>query len=209
MLGSNANCSDPERQSLDEKEVPCNDTTAVHPEIPDNDDCSAIEGATEQMNAAETMSLDASHSDATGGRSQDSLDIHVGDSLDVLVENHRDSFTTMDSSTAANMALPESVMSTSSVHEQLSIPDLYREIYSVEIERLRTYIPHLQNVQRTPRVHHRAKIHWLDFNKGQLVSDEHTLELETAKLVEHPELGKELCIDEMVQTYPKKACSAK
>ncbi|KAL8767247.1 MAG: hypothetical protein Q9209_006173 [Squamulea sp. 1 TL-2023] len=126
MLGSNANCPDPDRQSLDEKEVPCNDTTAVHHEVPDNDDCSATEGPTEQSDAAKTMSLDALHPDATGGRCQDSLDIHIGDSLDVLVENHRDSFTEMDSSTAANMALPESVMSTSSVHEQLSIPDLYR-----------------------------------------------------------------------------------
>ncbi|KAL8717912.1 MAG: hypothetical protein Q9225_004890 [Loekoesia sp. 1 TL-2023] len=171
-LGSDTDCPGSDRQSSNDlKEVPRSDTTSVNPATPNNDDRSATEGALEQENAAETKSLDASHPDANGGQSRDSLDL--------LVENHRDSFTTANSNTAANVALPESIVSTSSVHEEKppSILDdscnVHRQTYADEIRRLRRYMPHLKNVCKRSRAHHRIELNCLDFSGGHLVSNGH------------------------------------
>ncbi|KAL9599901.1 MAG: hypothetical protein Q9219_003534 [cf. Caloplaca sp. 3 TL-2023] len=178
------------RQSLDEKDIPRNDTTIVEPGMPDDDDRFATTGATEEINSAETGNFGATRLDDTGGRSLDSLavqdgeplDVHNRDSLDVLVENHHDLSTITGPESAAKIRLPES---TTSLDEATGIPGHYRRKYLEEIGRLSRYMPHLENVHETSRVHHRVKIEWLDFKDGYPVfAEPYTLELNTAQSIE-------------------------
>ncbi|KAI4140520.1 MAG: hypothetical protein LQ341_003801 [Variospora aurantia] len=169
-LGSDTDYPGPDRQSLNKlEEVPCSDKASINPASPNDEDQGATEGAAEQRKAAETRGLDTSNPDSNGARRRYSLD--------VLLENHRDSLTTANSNTAANVALPESIASASSVHEPSNIlreprSTRRRRVYSEEIQRLRRCMPHLENVSKVPRSHHRAELSCLDFSGGQLLSNE-------------------------------------
>ncbi|KAI4193099.1 MAG: hypothetical protein LQ348_002970 [Seirophora lacunosa] len=150
----------------------------INPTSLNNDDPCATEGASEQGNAAKTRSFNTSHPESNDPQSRNSLD--------VLVEDHRDSFTTADSNTAANVALPQSITSTSSVHEQSNNSgdprSVHHQTYSREIRRLSRYMPHLKNVRKASRAHKRAALKCLDFSGGHLVSNEfHRLESNTLK----------------------------
>ncbi|KAL8988735.1 MAG: hypothetical protein Q9177_002240 [Variospora cf. flavescens] len=180
-LASDMDYPDPDRQSLNElEEVPCSDKASINPAGPNDEERCATEGAAEQRKAAEPRGLDTSNPDSNEARRRYSLD--------VLLENHRDSFTTANSNTAANVALPESIASASSVHEPSNIlreprsARRRRRVYSKEIQRLRRCMPHLENVSKVPRSHHRAELSCLDFSGGQLLSNKiHRLRSKTRK----------------------------
>lgn len=178
-MGSDTDFPGPDCQSLNDLEmVPGSDNASFNPVIPNNDDRSATEGPLEQVNAAETSNLDALHSGSSGGQSRYSLD--------VLVEHHRDSLMIANSDTAATVALPETIASTSSMQDHPNTLEdsssVHQQIYLKEIQRLSRYMPHLRNVSKDSRVHHRAEVNCLDFNDGHLVSKKpHELESCTLK----------------------------
>ncbi|KAL8972091.1 MAG: hypothetical protein Q9197_002951 [Variospora fuerteventurae] len=199
VLGSDTDYPGPDRQSLNElEEVPCSDKASINPASPNDEDPSATKGAAEQRKAAETRGLDTSNPDSNGARRRYSLD--------VLLENHRDSFITENTNTAANFALPESIASASSVHEPSNIlgelPSVRRQVYSEEIQRLRRCMPHLENVSNVSRSHRRAELSCLDFSGGQLVSNElHRLRSYTHEWEEDCE-GEEDFVKSLVGNIP-------
>ncbi|KAI4113147.1 MAG: hypothetical protein LQ345_005810 [Seirophora villosa] len=178
-LGSRTDHPGSGRQSLHELEMlRRRETMPINRTSLNNDDPCATEGASEQGNAVETRTVNTSHPESNDPQSRNSLD--------VLVENHRDSFMTADSNTAANVALPESIMSSSSVYEQSNNSgyprSVHHQMYSQEIRRLSRYMPHLKNVRKASRAHNRAALKCLDFSGGHLVSNKfHRLESDTLK----------------------------
>ncbi|KAL8757625.1 MAG: hypothetical protein Q9184_004161 [Pyrenodesmia sp. 2 TL-2023] len=173
-LESDINYPGSSYQNMDNLEgTPHSDTASINPEISNQDDQSATEGATEGIELAGTRSLNTTNTDSEYGQSQSSLN--------VLVENYRDPLATTSSNTAADVALPGSDASTSSVQEQVQEQvqehptttddscSIHRQRYLNEIRRLSTYMPHLINVRKSSRAHHRARLRCLDFSDGHPV----------------------------------------
>ena len=147
-------------------EMPHSGTLSNNPAISNPDDQSAIEGATEVI---ESRSLYIADPDSNYSQSRYSLD--------VLIENHRDTPATANSNIAAGVPIPRSDPSMCSVQEEVqeqpNIIDNSRSVlrrrYLNEIRRLYTYMPHLINVERSSRAHHRVELRCLDFDGDRLV----------------------------------------
>ncbi|KAL8845893.1 MAG: hypothetical protein Q9221_008977 [Calogaya cf. arnoldii] len=169
-LGSDAKYSGSSHQSMKNlEETPHSDTASINSENSNQDDQSAVEGAAEGIELVGTRSLDTTSPESNYDQSRYSLD--------VLVENHRDSPATASSNSAAHVALPGSDASTSPVQEQVqeqpntidNSRSVRRRGYFAQIRRLYTYLPHLNNVRKRSRAHHRAELRCLDFDGDYLV----------------------------------------
>lgn len=116
--GPNTKCPGSDQPSLyDSEEMPQRDNASLNPVISYDGDRPGTEGAAENFESAETRSLDALHPDTSCGQSQYSLD--------VLVENHRDTSFTAKSDSAADVSLP---------HPK-NRPPRYKEIFAAFIYR--------------------------------------------------------------------------
>ncbi|KAL8919417.1 MAG: hypothetical protein Q9208_006795 [Pyrenodesmia sp. 3 TL-2023] len=166
-MGPDTNCLRSDHSSLNDlEEMPHSDTASINPAISCHDSRSATQGATDGGESVGTTSLNAIHPYTHFGQPQNSLD--------VLERSHRDPSATASINTAADVALPESEGSRSSVQEHINIigdsGSVHRQRYLEEIRRLSTYMPHLINVSKSSRAHHRAELQCLDFNGCHLVS---------------------------------------
>lgn len=160
---SSSDPNDPSSDSQvvdDLKEGAHNDTTFINPSMPNHDNRSAIEGAPEQVNKVGTMNLDLSHTDSIGSQSLRPLNEEI----------QQDPPHAVDAITAAKVPLPESITPSTNAFD--TFRDAQRLKYAKEIQRLRKYMPHLRNVQKPSRAHHRAEIKCLDFSGSQLVFNE-------------------------------------
>lgn len=146
------------------EEVASNDGTPVSPATVNHDDQSATEGAPENVTEAELINFDPLHIFSIGGQSQYSVDVPN--------KNHRGSPPRVNSDAVANLPPSASIASTPSVIPFEVFCDAHRYRYSEEIQRLRKYMPHLNNVTKASRAHHRATFKCLDFSGGCLVSNE-------------------------------------
>ncbi|KAL9022975.1 MAG: hypothetical protein Q9180_008459, partial [Flavoplaca navasiana] len=145
-LGSEASQPGPDHQDLNEvEEVPHSDTAPIDPAISNQDDRSAVEGATEAVESVGTRSL-----------------------VDVVLDDHGHPLVTASSSTAAVVGFPQLGESRSSVRDNFCSVHLQR--YMNEVRRLHPYMPHLINVRKRSRAHHRAELRCLDFSVGHLLS---------------------------------------